>query len=211
MSTYFLRQSNYWTKIKDLDLCVVQQEELHQEQVFLFHQSKNTSSGSGGRSKNLGVHIFNARYFEGSSFAYLLSKIWGCKWTSCIPSSTVPEQTTVYNGLKSFLKQYSHFYVKYRGPILHVTSPVLGSDDLSLDQSGTSIQILIEPNAATWHVSYKIFFRPSFRLLCLLKSLECINLDPLCIIASLRTSYLVQVFESMYYVKCAPFLNMIDR
>ena len=127
--------------------------------------------------------------------------IYSAKWTSCIPSSTVPEQTTVYNGLKSFLKQYSHFYVKYRGPILYVTSPVLGSDDLSLDQSGTSIQILIEPNAVTWHVFYKLFFRPSFRLLCLLKSLECIfkkNLDPLCIIASLRTSYLVQVFESMY-------------
>ena len=30
--------------MKNLDPCVVQQEELHQEQVFLFHQSKNTSS-----------------------------------------------------------------------------------------------------------------------------------------------------------------------
>ena len=37
--------------------------------------------------------------------------------------------------------------VKYRGPILRVTSPALGSDDLNLDQSGTSIQILPEPNA----------------------------------------------------------------
>ena len=37
--------------------------------------------------------------------------------------------------------------VKYRGVILHVTSPALGSDDLSLDQSGRSIQILLEPNA----------------------------------------------------------------
>ena len=41
------------------------------------------------------------------------------------------------------------YYVKYRGPILHVTSPALGSDDLSLDQSGMSIQILPEPNAVT--------------------------------------------------------------
>ena len=38
--------------------------------------------------------------------------------------------------------------LKYRGPILRVTSPALGSDDLSLDQSGTIIQILTEPNAA---------------------------------------------------------------
>ena len=34
-------------------------------------------------------------------------------------------------------------------PILRVTSPALGSDDLSLDQSGMSIQILQEPNAVT--------------------------------------------------------------
>ena len=46
--------------------------------------------------------------------------------------------------------------IKYRGPILRVMSPALGSDDLSLDQSGTSIQILPEPNAVTWHVFYKI-------------------------------------------------------
>jgi hypothetical protein len=62
--------------MKDLDLCVMQQEELHQEQVFLFHQSKNTSSGSGGRSENLMAHIFNASSFEGTSFASLLRKIW---------------------------------------------------------------------------------------------------------------------------------------
>ena len=35
--------------------------------------------------------------------------------------------------------------VKYRGPILRVTSPALGSDDSSLDQSAMSIQILPEP------------------------------------------------------------------
>ena len=46
--------------------------------------------------------------------------------------------------------------LKYRGPILRVTSPALGSDDLSHDQSGTSIQILPEPNTVTWHVFYKI-------------------------------------------------------
>ena len=37
--------------------------------------------------------------------------------------------------------------LKYRGPILRVTWPALGSDDLNFDQSGTSIQILPEPNA----------------------------------------------------------------
>ena len=41
----------------------------------------------------------------------------------------------------------TQFSVKYRAPTLCVTSPALGSDDLSLDQSGTSIQILPEPNA----------------------------------------------------------------
>ena len=46
------------------------------------------------------------------------------------------------------------FLVKYRGPILRVTSPALGSDDLSLDQSETSIQILPEPNAVTSHVFF---------------------------------------------------------
>ena len=46
--------------------------------------------------------------------------------------------------------------VKYRGPILRVTSPALGSDDLTLDQSATSIQILPEPALVTWHVFYKI-------------------------------------------------------
>ena len=44
------------------------------------------------------------------------------------------------------------FRLKYRGPILRVTWPALGSADLSLDQSGTSIQILREPNAG--HVIY---------------------------------------------------------
>ena len=38
--------------------------------------------------------------------------------------------------------------------ILRVTSPALGSNDLSLDQSGMSIQILPEPNAVTWHVFF---------------------------------------------------------
>ena len=37
--------------------------------------------------------------------------------------------------------------LKYKGPILHVTWPALGYDDLNLDQSATSIQILPEPNA----------------------------------------------------------------
>ena len=38
-------------------------------------------------------------------------------------------------------------YVKYRGLILRVTSQALGSDDSTLNQSATSIQILPEPNA----------------------------------------------------------------
>ena len=33
--------------------------------------------------------------------------------------------------------------LKYRGPLLRVSSPALGSDDSSLDQSATSIQILL--------------------------------------------------------------------
>ena len=50
--------------------------------------------------------------------------------------------------------------LKYRGPILHVTSPALGSDDLTLDQSATSIQILPEPALVTWHIFYKITTLP---------------------------------------------------
>ena len=45
--------------------------------------------------------------------------------------------------------------LKYRGPILSVTSQALGSDDLGLDQSGTSVQILPEPSAVKWHAFYK--------------------------------------------------------
>ena len=49
------------------------------------------------------------------------------------------------------------FYIKYRGPILRVTSPALGSDDLSLDQSdsraaGTYKDMRIGP-----HHVFKIF------------------------------------------------------
>ena len=44
---------------------------------------------------------------------------------------------------------YFYTFIKYRGPILRVTSPALGSDDLSLDQSGMSIQILPKPNVVT--------------------------------------------------------------
>ena len=49
--------------------------------------------------------------------------------------------------LELYLKQKILRSVKYRGSILLVTSPALGSNDLSLDQSGTSIQILPEPKA----------------------------------------------------------------
>ena len=49
------------------------------------------------------------------------------------------------------------FYLKYRGLILQATWPALGSDDLNLDQSGMSIQILPEPNAGhVTHFFYKI-------------------------------------------------------
>ena len=55
-----------------------------------------------------------------------------------------------------------HYVVKYRGLILRVTRPALGSNDLNLDQSGTSIQILQEPNAG--HVTrflYNYVFNPT--------------------------------------------------
>ena len=44
-----------------------------------------------------------------------------------------------------FSRENELLQLKYRGPILRVTSPALGSDDLTLDQSPTSIQILPEP------------------------------------------------------------------
>ena len=46
--------------------------------------------------------------------------------------------------------------LKYREPILCVMWPALGSNDLKLDQSGTSIQILPEPKAG--HVTRLFFF-----------------------------------------------------
>ena len=51
----------------------------------------------------------------------------------------------------SFINQ-----LKYRGPILRVTSPALGSDNLTLDQSAMGIQILPEPVLVTWHVFHNI-------------------------------------------------------
>ena len=52
--------------------------------------------------------------------------------------------------------QFFAIYIKYRGPILRVTSQALGSDDLTLDQSATSIQIIFPESAVTWHTFYKI-------------------------------------------------------
>ena len=53
-------------------------------------------------------------------------------------------------GLKTFegfrvfsAKLSAPILVKYRGPILRVTSQALGSHDSTLDQSATSIQILL--------------------------------------------------------------------
>ena len=45
---------------------------------------------------------------------------------------------------------------KDRGPILRVTSQALGSDDSTLDQSATSIQIILPEPEVTWHAFYKI-------------------------------------------------------
>ena len=50
--------------------------------------------------------------------------------------------------------------LKYRGPILHVTSPALGSNYLTLDHSATSIQILPEPALVEWHFFYEITTLP---------------------------------------------------
>ena len=49
-----------------------------------------------------------------------------------------------------------------------MTSPALGSDDLSLDQSGTSIQILSEPNAVTffsWNYDFNDFYNSALESL----------------------------------------------
>ena len=58
--------------------------------------------------------------------------------------------------IQNVIDSLKSIYVKYRGPILRVTSPALGSDDLTLDQSAMSIQILLEPALVTWHVFYKV-------------------------------------------------------
>ena len=66
------------------------------------------------------------------------------------------------NSLKKFVKQigeniwWIRYFLKYRGPILRVTSQALGSDDLTLDQSATSIQIILPEPAVTWQAFYKI-------------------------------------------------------
>ena len=67
------------------------------------------------------------------------------------PSITLLSQTIGYLWLAT---------VEYRGPILRITWPALGSADLNLDQSGTSIQILPEPNAG--HMTR--FFKMNLRL-----------------------------------------------
>ena len=57
--------------------------------------------------------------------------------------------------VKLLMKRWNHVLVKYRGSILRVTWTTLGSDDLNLDQSWTSIQILPEPNSVFFFL-YKI-------------------------------------------------------
>ena len=60
--------------------------------------------------------------------------------------------------IRQTICNYSEFIFReniwWVGPILRVTSPALGSDDLNLDQSATSIQILLEPALVTWHVFF---------------------------------------------------------
>ena len=58
--------------------------------------------------------------------------------------------------LQIFLARVFPTLLKYRESILHVTWPALGSNDLNLDQSGTSIQILLEPNAGHMTLFNKI-------------------------------------------------------
>ena len=78
------------------------------------------------------------------------------KWAWSPPDNATPSN---FPSPKSWVSDLSFevsfvSVLKYSGPILCVTSPALGSYDLSLDQSGTSIQILPEPN--TVNVCYKI-------------------------------------------------------
>ena len=69
--------------------------------------------------------------------------------------SIIPKYPNIFftenakKGMPSSVNTKQSKYVKYRGPILRVTSLALGSDDLNLDQSAMSIQILPEPNAVT--------------------------------------------------------------
>ena len=75
-----------------------------------------------------------------------LSKIKGNRWK-------------VFQSTYIYLVVFTCTVIKYRGPILHVMSPALGSDVWNLDQSAMSIQILPEPNAVTWHVFFiKLWF-----------------------------------------------------
>ena len=48
-----------------------------------------------------------------------------------------------------FSNSFTNFNLEYRGPILHVKKPALGSDDFNLDQSEKSIQILPVPKFTT--------------------------------------------------------------
>ena len=81
------------------------------------------------------------------------------KW-ECFAQNTaaIKSQATLVDGLDiEFwfgMQRLLKLRIKYRGPILCVTSPALGSNDLSLYQSGTSIQILPELNAVRLHIFF---------------------------------------------------------
>ena len=75
----------------------------------------------------LGQHYFSLEISQLPNFRNLFS------WTY---------QTPEYGRVNT-----QYITVKYRGLILCATWPALGSDDLNLDQSAASIQILPEPNA----------------------------------------------------------------
>jgi hypothetical protein len=93
-----------------------------------------------------------------SSWKYFLVELKALKsinfkisYKNMLNFQDLPDELVLNQGLCPFfvISLSSNIKVKYRGPILRVTSQALGSNDLSLDQSGTSIQILPEPNAVT--------------------------------------------------------------
>ena len=78
-----------------------------------------------------------------------MQSLWtGLTWTFFDPSPPQFVHVVTECPLNQIAKKEKNlFLVKYRGPILHVTSLAIGSDDLTLDQSVTSIQIILPESA----------------------------------------------------------------